>query len=147
ERCRRDGKPAVVRDAHLDLRAAVVVAQQPRPRRTVRTREDLDAPSGEADARAVEALDDCFLGRPPTGQPLLVARAVSKLGWGVNLVQEAGTGALHGNGDSINRDGVDADPLHELILRLSAQRSPHPAASPPTSPASGEVNSRRSIRR
>src|SRR6266545_1871260 len=89
----------------------------------------------EADPRPVEALDHGLLGRPPAGQPLVVARAVGELGGGVDLVQEPGSGALDGKRDPIHRNCVHTDALHGC----HSAATPHPAASRPTSPASGEV--------
>ena len=150
----RDREPAVVRDAHLDLGAAVV-AEQSRPRGAIGAGQDLDAPAGKADAGAVEAFDDCLFGRPAAGQAFVVACAVGLLGGGVDLVQEAGAGALHGKRDPVHRDGVNSDALHlhhcadqphpppsagSPFDPPSRVGRPHPAALPPTSPASGEVN-------
>ena len=111
----RDREPAVVGDAHLDLCAAVI-AEQPRAGRPVRARQDLDPATGKADPGAVEALDHGFLGCPATGQALVVAGAVGLFGGGVDLVQEAGAGALDCERDPVNRDGVYPDSLHGDIL-------------------------------
>src|SRR5207253_8138645 len=126
-------EPAVVGDADLDLGAAVV-AEQPCAGCAVRPRQHLDAAAGEADARAVETLDHGLLGGPPAGQALVVAGAVRQLGRCVDLVEAAATGAPDRKRDSINRDCVDADPLHLPIIRRSptwrgcgAGRRPAPA--------------------
>ena len=110
-----DREPAVMGDADLDLGAATV-AQQAGAGRAVGTGQDLDAAPWEADPRAVEALDHRLFGRPPAGQALVVAAAVVELGLGVDLLQEAGAGAPDREGDAVDRDGVDADSLHGLIV-------------------------------
>jgi hypothetical protein len=111
----RHGEVAVVGDADLDARAAVV-AEQPHPGGAARPWQDLDPPAWEADAGAVEALDHCFLGRPTPCQALGVVSAVDELGGGVDLVQEAAAGAPDRKRDSVYRNRVNTDPLHGLIL-------------------------------
>src|SRR6266480_6968814 len=139
---RRHCKAAVMRDAHLDLGAAAV-AEQPHPRCAFRAGQNLNPAPRETDAGSVEALDHGFFGRPPARQALVVARAVGLLRRCVDLVEEAATGAPYGKGDSIHRDGVDADSLHGFIVRLSADPEPPPGPlRGPTSPASGEVKAR-----
>ena len=119
------GQPAVVRDADLHL-GAPAVAEESRPRSAAGTGQDLDPAPRKADAGAVEALDDGFLGGPPAGETLVVARAVGQLRRGVDLVQETGAGALYGKGDPVHGDGVDAYALHRHHfgdLRSSPLRS------------------------
>src|SRR5690349_9504441 len=123
----RDGEAAVVSDAHLDLRAAVV-AQQPRARGAVGSGQHLDAPPRKADARAVEALDDRLLRGPATGEALVVARAVGLLGGRVDLVEEALATTPYGKSDPLHRHRVDADALHATIL------PPSPSGARPVRP-------------
>src|ERR1700746_2031798 len=104
----RDGETAVVRNAHLDLRAAVV-AEQPRARGAVGSGQHLDAPSRKADARAVEALDDRLFRGPATGEALVVGGAVGLLCGGVDLVEEARAATPYGKSDPLHRHRVDAD--------------------------------------
>src|SRR5207247_2458714 len=68
-----------------------------------------------------------LLGRPPAGQALVVAGAVSELGGRVDLPQEAGAGTFDGKRDAVDRDGIDADALHGI----NSAGSPHPARSTP----------------
>src|SRR5258706_4334040 len=104
-------------DAHLQLCAAMI-SEQPGARGAAWPGKHLDAPAREADAGAVEAFDDGFLGGPPAGEPFRVARAVGLLGGRVDLVQEAGAGAADGQGYAVHRDGVNTDSLHQLIVGL-----------------------------
>src|SRR5262245_2120356 len=109
------GQVAVVRDADFHLGAAVV-AEEAGARRAVGAGKDFDLAPGEADSRAVEAFEHRFFGGPPAGEALVVPRAVGDLGWRVDLGQEAGAGAADGEGDPVDGDRVDADPLHRIIL-------------------------------
>src|SRR5713226_8176904 len=111
----RDGEVAVVGDADLDARSAVV-AEQPHPRRAVGARQHLDAPARETDAGAIEAFDYGFLGRPAPGQALSVVSAVDELGGCVDLVQEAPAGAPDRERDSVYRNRVNTNSLHRFIL-------------------------------
>src|SRR5256885_8109512 len=106
-----DGQAAVVGDADLDARAAVVT-EEPDSGSPHGTGKDLDAPAREADAGAVEALDHRLLGRPPTGQAFGAAVAVGDLGGGVDLGQEGRPGALDGERDAVDGHGVNTDALH-----------------------------------
>ena len=108
---RGHGEPAVVRDAHLDLRAAIVT-EQPRARGAVGPGKDLDPAAGEADSGPVEAFDHGLFGGPAAGEAFVVAGAVGLLRGGVDLVQEPGAGALDRERDPVNRDGVYSDALH-----------------------------------
>ena len=114
---RRHGQPAVVGDAHLEAGAAVV-AEEAGARGAFGAGKHLDAAARKADAGTVEALDDGFLGGPTSGEAVGVAGAVGLLGARVDLVEEAGAGPFDGQRYPVYRDGVNTDPLHQLIVGL-----------------------------